>query len=247
MELKDAVIGCLKESNKTLSHIDIFYALIIKDHISKKDRTISKIKEIKEICESLANEGVFIEKAGKFAYNNECNTEPYTEKKTELKDAIIQYTKGYNKTISLVELFNILLIKNLVSDKDKAYLKLSNIKEICENLVKEGVLIEKGKGKFAYNQDQNVKTTKVIKKPVINSESSAPKQTNALEMMWDFAEHKTNKKLIADDVFNFYAEEKKRGELLKTINDFIDYYKIEKNSENLAHLFLPILPEFRFI
>ncbi len=137
MELKDAVIGCLKESNKTLSHIDIFYALIIKDHISKKDRTISKIKEIKIICESL---------------------------------------------------------------------------------VKEGVLIEKGKGKFVYNQDQKVKT----------------KQTNALEMLWDFAEHKTNKKLIADDVFNFYAEEKKRGELLKTINDFIDYYKIEKNTENLA-------------
>ena len=137
MELKDAVIGCLKESNNTLSHIDIFYALIIKDHISKKDRTISKIKEIKEICESL---------------------------------------------------------------------------------VKEGVLIEKGKGKFAYNLDRNVKT----------------KQTNALEMLWDFAEYKTNKKLIADDVFNFYAEEKKRGELLKTINDFIDYYKIEKNSENLA-------------
>jgi len=136
MELKDAVIGCLKESNKTLSHIDIFYALIMKDHISKKDRTISRINEIKIICGSLAHEGVFIEKAGK----------------------------------------------------------------------------------FAYNQDQNVST----------------KPTNALEMLWDFAEYKTNKKLIADDVFNFYAEEKERGELSKTINDFIDYYKIEKNTENLA-------------
>jgi hypothetical protein len=153
MELKDAVIECLKESNKTLSHIDIFYALIIKNHIPKKDKNISKINEIKIICQSL---------------------------------------------------------------------------------VKEGVLIEKGMGKFVFNLGPNVKTIDVIKKPVINSESSAPKQTNALEMMWDFAEHKTNKKLIADDVFNFYAEEKKRGELLKTINDFIDYYKIEKNTENLA-------------
>ncbi len=152
MELKNAVIGCLKGSNKTLSHIDIFYALIIKEHIPKKDRTISKIKEIKIICESLVKEGVFIERAGK----------------------------------------------------------------------------------FAYDQGHNVTTTEEIKKPAVNPGSSAPKQTNALEMMWDFAEHKTNKKLIADDVFNFYAEEKKRGELLKTINDFIDYYKIEKNTKNLA-------------
>ncbi len=88
MELKDAVIGCVKESDKNLTHIDIFYALSIKNHISKKYRTFSKIIEIKKICESLTNERVFIEKAGKFAYNNEYKTEIIIEPikiKTEIK------------------------------------------------------------------------------------------------------------------------------------------------------------------
>jgi hypothetical protein len=132
----------------------------------------------------------------------------------ELKDAVIGSLKESNKTLNHIDIFYDLIIKNHIPEKDKTISKINEIKIICESLVKEGILIEKGKGKFTYNQ--------------------APKQTNALEMMWDFAEHKTNKKLIANDVFNFYAEEKKRGELIKTINDFIDYYKIEKNAENLA-------------
>ena len=53
-------------------------------------------------------------------------------------------------------------------------------------------------------------------------------------MMWKYAEHRTNKKLEADEMFNFYAEEKDRGELVKIIDDFIDYFKIEKDKEHLA-------------
>ncbi len=133
----------------------------------------------------------------------------------ELRHAVIEYLKESKKTLSLVELFNILLIKDLISDKDRANLKIGNIKGICESSAYEGVLIEKPPGKFAYNHDRK------------------ERESNSLDMMWQYAEHKTNKKLAADEVFNYYAEEKKRGELVKVIDDFIDYFKIEKNKENL--------------
>ena len=79
MELKAAVIACLNESDTYLTHINIFYTLVLTEHISKKDRTFSKIKEIREICESLAKEGVLIEKEGKFGYNKEYKTEIIAE------------------------------------------------------------------------------------------------------------------------------------------------------------------------
>jgi hypothetical protein len=83
-----------------------------------------------------------------------------------------------------------LIIKNHIPEKDRTISEINEIKIICESLVNKGVLIEKGKGKFAY------------------IESPAPKQTNVLEMMWDFAEHKTNKKLTAMTSLIFMLKKK---------------------------------------
>ncbi len=240
MELRHVVIEYLKESKKTLGLVELLNILLIKNIISQKERDILEIKNLREICKGLAVEGILIEKeSGKFVYNNEYKGEikkEVTESKKELKDIVIEYLKESNKTLSLVELFNILLIKDLISDKDRANLKIADIKGICESSANEGVLIEKTPGKFAYNHDHKEQAVK----PAIMPEQSPPqitprpRESNSLDMMWQYAEHKTNKKLTADEVFNFYAEEKKRGELVKVIDDFIDYFKIEKNKENLA-------------
>ncbi len=151
----------------------------------------------------------------------------------ELKGVVVEYLKDSKKTLGLVELFNILFVKNLISSKDRDVLQIGDLKTICTGLVREGVLIENGSGKFSYNTNN---LGAAIQKITRNETSPAlpPQEPNALLMMWEYAEHKTNKKLEAVEVFNFYAEGKKRDELTKTMDDFIDYFKIEKNKENLA-------------
>ncbi len=63
--------------------------------------------------------------------------------------------------------------------------------------------------KFADNKDRKVGS--IERNPPIKTESSSPaaKKINSLEMMRDFAEHKTIKKLATYNVFNFFAKEKK--------------------------------------
>ena len=118
MELRDLVIGYLKGSNKSLSHVDIFYALLIENHISRADMTFSKIKEIKKICERLAKEGVFIENEGKFTYNNEYKEEIIVEPakiKTELKEIELEKNDRVNQLLNMNhELFSTLLITYLL-------------------------------------------------------------------------------------------------------------------------------------
>ena len=135
----------------------------------------------------------------------------------ELRDAVVECLKDSNKTLSIVEILYLLLTKNHIPGKYKAKLKLGHIRETCESLAKEGVLIEKEKGKFAYNQCQKVESTENIEIPSLKNESSAhePEKFNALEMIRDFAGHKTIKKLASVNVFNFFNEEQKRGKLLK--------------------------------
>ncbi len=153
----------------------------------------------------------------------------------ELKGVVVEYFKDSKKALSLVELFNILFIKNLISSKDRDVLKIGDLKTICTSLVKEGVLIENISGKFSYNTNNlGDAIQKISKNEASLYAALPPEEPNALIMMWEYAEHKTNKKLEAVEVFNFYAEGKKRDELAKIMDDFIDYFKIEKNNKNLT-------------
>ncbi len=84
--------------------------------------------------------------------------------KMELRDVIIEYLKDSKKKLGIVELLNILLIKNLISDKDKCTLEMKLLREICSDLVEEGLLIEKPLGRFVYNNDYKEEIIKERKK-----------------------------------------------------------------------------------
>ena len=150
----------------------------------------------------------------------------------ELRDIVVAYLKESKKALGLVEIINILLIKNLVSDKDRANLNVGKIKEICEDLKNNGIFIEKSPGKFAYNFEVKEEPAKTIEpKPIPFPPGRGG--TN-LDLMWEYAENKTNKKLAVDGVFNYFAQEKEKGDLEEIIMDFMDYFKIEKNKQNVA-------------
>lgn len=95
----------------------------------------------------------------------------------ELRNVVIEYLKESKEKVGIVELLNIFLINNLISDKEKVTLEMKLLREICSDLVKEGLLIEKPLGKFAYNYETKEEIIKVsnhqFKKFKFNSISSA--------------------------------------------------------------------------
>src|SRR3989304_6439345 len=95
----------------------------------------------------------------------------------ELRDIVVAYLKESKKALGLVEIINILLIKNLVSDKDRANLNVGKIKEICEDLKNNGVFIEKSPGKFAYNFEAKEEPAKTIEpKPILSQATPTPEE-----------------------------------------------------------------------
>src|SRR4030067_1586202 len=82
--------------------------------------------------------------------NNTEKIQINTDLEAYLKDLIIQNLKDSGKSLSTVELFNLIILKNLISDKIKAIIEIQHIRNICEDLVKDGIIIEKDIDRFSY-------------------------------------------------------------------------------------------------
>ena len=78
-----------------------------------------------------------------------------------LRNVVIEYLKKSKEKLSIVELLNILLIDNHISDKEKVILEMKQLREICSDLAEEGLLIEKPLGKFAYNNETKGEIIKI--------------------------------------------------------------------------------------
>lgn len=95
--------------------------------------------------------------------NNLEKTHINTDLEVYLKELIIENLKNSKKSLSTVELFNLIILKNLISDKIKAIIEIQHIRNICEDLVKDGIIIEKEIDNFIYYKNIKNKTNVIMR------------------------------------------------------------------------------------
>jgi membrane protease YdiL (CAAX protease family) len=86
----------------------------------------------------------------------------YDDPNIDLAELIIRNLKESHKTSSPVELFNFFLLNDLIPNNIRASLEIQHIRIICENLARDGILIKKEAGKYAYFE--NIKAQQEIAK-----------------------------------------------------------------------------------
>jgi uncharacterized membrane protein len=83
----------------------------------------------------------------------------------ELKNLIIRVLKESRSNLSPFEIFNYLISKNLIPRSIRGDLEIGNIRRICRDLVFDGILIEKGSEKYAFNFETEITETLIEPKP----------------------------------------------------------------------------------
>jgi membrane protease YdiL (CAAX protease family) len=82
----------------------------------------------------------------------------YDDLNKDLAELIIRNLKESQQTSSPVELFNFFLLNDLIPHNVRERLEIQHIRIICDSLVRDGILIEKDGGKYAYYENFKDKT-----------------------------------------------------------------------------------------
>src|SRR3990170_5203454 len=91
----------------------------------------------------------------------------------ELKKLIIRVLKESRSNLSPFEIFNYLISKNLILHSIRDDLEIGHIRRICRDLVYDGILIEKGSGKYAFKFETEITKTIIEPKPKTPQPSQA--------------------------------------------------------------------------
>jgi len=116
IELKELIIKVLKESKDSLSPVEIFNSLVLKDHIDQSIYPI-EIDDIRSMCRVLVNDGILGEKiSGKYAYvskteTTEITSEPKTETPQSFARILLYLKNKISNILAEIRLFEINNIK----------------------------------------------------------------------------------------------------------------------------------------
>lgn len=80
-----------------------------------------------------------------------------TDLKIYLKYLILQNLKKSRKSLSSAELFNLIIPKILISDEIKSIIEIQHVRNICEDLVNDGIIAEKEIDRFLYYKNYKEK------------------------------------------------------------------------------------------
>ncbi len=92
-----------------------------------------------------------------FLQNNLEKIQINTDLKIYLKYLIIQNLKKSKKPLSSLELFNLIIPKIIVSDEIMGIIEIQHIRNICEDLVNDGIIVEKEIDRYSYYKNYKEK------------------------------------------------------------------------------------------
>ncbi len=86
----------------------------------------------------------------------------------ELRTLIIRVLKESRSNLSPFEIFNYLISKNLILHSIRDNLEIEHIRKICKDLVYDGVLMDKGSGKYVFKFETETTKAKIGPRPKIS-------------------------------------------------------------------------------